>query len=602
MANFVVVVDADPDRRARFIERVKPVLPPVDGLATGTCSSGNFSSAWAVDVGAPISDLADDEGAAVVWGDAIKGPASERATALELKKLWRDVDGCPPLTYDGFYAAVVYHSGFGLAVGGDILGIFPIYYYSTDDVLLVGSSPELFKYHRSFRAEFNPRGLVGILLTMHMFDGETLWRGVRRLDAGHALVWRPGSAPKEVRQFQLPVSTEYFALPFSGHVNLLDRVLDETVARHVPAGKQYSQTLSGGLDSRMIAGYLNRKGISPVAMTLGLRSDVEMRCAIPVARALGLDHAPVNVGYDQYPACAEIHAKWEHVANGFNNIMTWGVHPHLRKLAPRVIAGFMLDAVIGTSWIEKAYVQSSDALSFDAFFFYVNRWGIKPEILRTLLRKEVFGDLVDETVARIKSVYEGYSALESQRAWCFNLSHRERFHVGSMAWELSFGAWPVIPSLDRQLLEAAGGMPAATIAERRGQKELLCTRFPHLANLPLDHNSYDVEPLRPSLRRQLARYVYWRFPPIRSLERAKRNWKGEQRYYYRIYDLNGPGWIAVRKLAEPYRDRVLDLVHKDVLETVLPPPDVRLAFGDGIIEASGPKSLLGFMLWSKDHL
>jgi asparagine synthase (glutamine-hydrolysing) len=602
MANFVVVIDPDAERRSRFVEKVMPMLSPVEGLVTATCSTGDFSAIWATEREAPVSHAADDKGASVVWGDAIDGPGDGRVDAAALRQAWKEPSSCPELVFDGFYAAVVYHPDFGLTVGADLLGIFPIYHYSSEEVVLVGSSPELFRYHPSFRMEFNPKGLVGILLTMHIFDGETLLRGVNRLAAGHVLVWRPDAQPKEVCQYELPVSNKYFDLPYSAHVDILGRTLDEAVSRHVPAGRRYAQLFSGGLDSRILGGYLKEKDVDVVALTLGLHSDIEMKCAIPVVRALGFESRTANIGHEQYPFCADVQAKWEHVANGFNFMMNWGVYPHLRELGEAVVAGFMMDAAVGTTWIEKAYVPSSDTASFDAFFSHVNSWGLRRDVLKRLLRREVFGDLVDETLSRIRAVYEGYSELESQRAWCFNLRHRQRFHVGGMAWGLAFGAWPTLPALDRRVLEAGGGMPAATIGERRAEKELLCTRFPRLAGLPLDHNSYDPEPLRPRLRREIVQHLYWQLKPLRRLRDSMRRRKGEHRYYFRIYDFNGPGWMAVRARAEAYRERVQHLFHKEVLDELLPGPGVPVSFGNSITEASGLKSLLGLMLWSKEHL
>jgi len=599
MANFILVIDSDVDRRTRFLKKVESELAPVEGLITDTCATGNFCAIWAAAETAPISHVADDDGASVIWGEAING--RERIGAAALRTLWRQRKSYPNLVFDGFYAATVYRPDLGLIVAADILGMFPIYYSATDEVVLVGSSPELFRHHAAFRTDLDPKGLVGILLTMHIVDGHTLLRGVRRLAAGHALVWHPGVSPREVSQYQLPVSNRYFDLPFSAHVDILDQALADAVTRHAPDGKRYSQLLSGGLDSRMIAGYLSEKSIHNTAVTLGLRSDIEMKCAIPVARTLGIEHHTVNVAYDQYPACAELQAKWEHLANGFNFMMNWGVYPYLRGLASHVIAGFALDAAIGTSWIEKTYVPQSHTMSFEAFFSHINRWGIRPAVLKELLRHEVFGDLVDDTVARIRAVYESYSELESQRAWCFNLRHRQRFHVGGMAWQLSFGAWPVLPALDRRVLETGGGMPAASIAERRAQKELLCRRFRKLAALPLDHNSYDFEPLSPRLRRQIARHLRWRLRPLHLPLDGKRQRQSERRYYFRIYDFNGPGWVAVRRRAEANRERVLHLFQSDILARLLPGPDVRMQFANSIPEASGPKSLVGFLLWSKDH-
>jgi len=602
MANFVTIVDPDAERRTRFIETVKPLLSLVEGLQVASCTIGDFCAIWASQEETPISQVADEAGAAVIWGDAISGAESERLDAARLRDLWRKDPALhlpPPL--EGFHAAVAYHPGSGVVVGADLLGLFPVYYYTVGEVLLVGSSPELFRHHPAFRTGLDLAGLVGILLTMHSFDGRTLLQGVRRLAAGRLLVWRSGSPPQEVEQFTLPVSDRYFHLPFQAHVRLLHQALEAAAVRHAPPNGRYGLLLSGGLDSRMLAGYLRGDGVAPVALTLGLPTDIEVRCAIPVARTLGFEHHIVDVAFEQYPQYADLQARWEHMANGFNNIMNWGVYPYLRALAPRIVVGYLMDSIVGGSHIHWAYSPTDNTMSFERFFDRINRWGIRPGVLQRLLRREVFGDLVQETVARIREVYEGYADLESQRAWCFDLHHRQRFHVGGGTWALSFGAWPVLPAVDRQVLETVGAMPAATLADRHAQQELLCRRFPRLARLPLDRNAYDTEPLCPRLRHLLVRGLSRQL----GLHRLHWSWErrnGERRYYYRLYDINGPGWVAVRRRAEPYRERVGHLFNQEVLTEILPGPDQPLQVRDGIIDASGAKSLLGFLLWSKDHL
>jgi asparagine synthase (glutamine-hydrolysing) len=601
MANFVVVIDPDRTRRIDFVKKIKPLVSIVDELSTNVCSSGDFCSVWSASVRAPVSYVTDDKGAAVLWGDAIGESNSARIDAARLRTLWSDPNYRSKAVFDGFYAGVVYDVDTGFVAGADLLGMFPVYYWNSGDVLLMGSSPELFRYHPAFRIEFNPAGLVAIALTMHIFDGQTLLKDLRRLSAGHLFLWQPPKAPAEHLQYKIAVSERYFSLPFSAHVDILDQVVDKTITRHAPTNHEYSLMLSGGLDSRMLAGYLSKKGVSADALTMGMSTDLEMRCAIPVAKILNLAHHPVDVPFDQYALCASLQADWEHLSNGFNNICNWGIHSLLKGFAPRVIVGHTTDAVIGTRYINWAYSPSSHTMSFDTFFANLNSWGIRPSFLKRLLRRKIFGDLVDQTISRIRVVYESYSDIESQRAWCFNLYNRQRFHVAGAAWPMSFGAWPVIMALDRRFLETAGGMPASTIAERRAETELVCKRFPALAALPLDRNSYNTKPLQPRLRYQVSRYFYNHLRPLGRLAHLARNGKPERRYYVRIYDFNNSGWLAVRHQAEAYRQRLFNIFNKDVLDELLPSPEVPIHFTDTIVKASGLKILLGLMLWSENH-
>ncbi len=598
MANFVVIIDPDPSRRSQFIKTIEPLLPPVEGLITNSCATGDFQAIWAAAQIAPISKIADQEGAAVIWGEAINKTDSTRIDASTLRTIWKNSPAHEFPAYDGFYAAVAYHPDFGLIVGADLLGIFPIYYYISGEVALIASSPELFRHHPLFKTEFNPAGLVGILLTNCLFDGQTLWQNVRRLGAGHLLVWRPESSPREVTQYPIPGSSQsnqYSGLSFAEQVDILAQAFDQALGRHLPGDQRCSILLSGGLDSRMLAGFLHRRGVNPVAFTLGRWSDVEMAGAIPIVRTLGLEHHIGSLPFSEYPRYADTLIKWEHLANGCNRFMMWGVPSHLSKLAPRFTGGFLFDRVMGGL---STYYKSLEELSFESFFVRgVNTWGLSPALLEKLLRKEVFGDLVQDTLARIQTVYQSYSDEEYKRTWWFELHHRQRFHIGSAGWQFCFGAWPVIPILDRQLLEISAALPTDTLANRRAQKELVFTQFPELAKFALvDNSAHAAKPIQPNKISNLL------FKVQRKVGRWQEKLGYERRHFCRIYDINRPGWQAVRQQAEPYREQVGQLFHEDVLNTVLPSPDMRVPCGSDPAESSGLKALLGFLLWSKNNL
>lgn len=602
MANFIIVIDPDAKQRNEFINTVQPLISPVDGLVTNQCSTADFCAIWAADIHAPISQTADKTGAAVIWGDAIDSAKQERIDATLLRQLWCNIPEHRPCALDGFYAAVTYSLNAGLVLGADLLGLFPVYYYAGQNILLIGSSPELFRHHPDFKTELDPAGLVGLLLTNGLVNGHTLLKSVRRLPAGHLLIWHPKETSREWEQYKITPSRQYFDLPFSAHVEIMHQALDEAVSRHITPTDRYVQLLSGGMDSRMLAGYLHQKHANVATLTLGLSTDLEMQCAVPVARSLGFEHTTANISIDQYANFADLQSRWEHNCNGFSNIMDWGVYPHLKKIAPRLVAGYIMDPIIGGTHITWAFSHLNNSMSFGQFFKKLNGWGINPNLLTNLFHHKPFGELVQETIAQIEKTYKSLSDQESQRAWVFDLYHRQRFHTGSALWRYSFGAWPVVPVIDRKVLATMAGMPAATLTQRRAQQELLCAQFPKLAALPLDRNSYDTSPLRPRLRYQISRHLRHRFGFLNFESQAVTNSSEERRYYYRVYNINGAGWRVIRREAEQYRERVQYIFNKETLAEVLPPPDVSIQLKDGIIDASGLKLLLGILLWSKNNL
>ena len=58
--------------------------------------------------------------------------------------------------------------------------------------------------------EFDPEGLVGILLVNGLFKGRTLLKGVKRLEAGNLLLWERDKRPREIQQYCIPFSDKYY--------------------------------------------------------------------------------------------------------------------------------------------------------------------------------------------------------------------------------------------------------------------------------------------------------------------------------------------------------------------------------------------------------
>ena len=201
MVNFVVVVDTDANRRNSYIQKLRPLLSPVEGLLVDSLSYQDLSIVWAAGKWAPVSQEINHCGVALLFGDAIEKGGSKRIDAKENQQRWHNIQQSMPPAYDGFHAAITYDQNGTLTCGADALGLFPLYYYSDGNIILVGSSAELFRYHPDFLMEFDPEGLVGILLVNGLFKGRTLLKGVKRLEAGNLLLWERDKRPREIQQY-----------------------------------------------------------------------------------------------------------------------------------------------------------------------------------------------------------------------------------------------------------------------------------------------------------------------------------------------------------------------------------------------------------------
>jgi asparagine synthase (glutamine-hydrolysing) len=593
VANWLLVIDEDGSRRAEYAARVRTLVAPIAGLRVQSREGAGWSAVWAAASTAPVDVEVGSNGGALLWGEA-RDAAGGLQTAAAIRAAWR---GGAVAQWDGYYAAAVVEEPVQtLTVGTDVLGVFPIYYWTdSSGVVLVGTSPELFRTHPRFRPALNETGLVGILLSNGLVDGQTLWRGVRRLGPGCRLRVLDGRVWED-EGYRLPLSTAAVDLPLEGHVCQLAQVVEAAVKRHAPPGRSYGLLLSGGLDSRMIAGFLAKQNAKVVSLTFGRYDDVEMRCAGAVASVLGFAHRATEVPPEAYPDAAKRLARWEALAAGFGGVPEWAMHRAIASLADRVLTGHMLDGIVGGLHVGWAYDPRAGKMGFDQLLGSVIRWGFAPTTLKSMLIPGA-SDVVDDVMARLRHEYAHPAEREHHRAWIFDLRHRMRFHVGSATWTTSFASWPVLPFLDRAVLCVAAAMPGSSLADRRAQTELLVTRFPKLAEQPLDRNSHDMRPLRPKLRhevrhavRERCRRLALRIPGI--LRRR------ERLYYRRLFDMNSPGWRAVRTLAEQYRTQIPSILSREIVDAHLPPPEKDISADGPIGATSGMKMLLGLALWN----
>jgi asparagine synthase (glutamine-hydrolysing) len=127
--------------------------------------------------------------------------------------------------------------------------------------------------------------------------GRTMERDVQRVRAGHALEWRPGSAPRSCRYWSpLRPGLDTQATPET--IAELRTLLDRAIALRVDKGRT-GILLSGGVDSTYIASTSSELGHPPLAAFTSAFDERygmnEVEYAEAVSRWLGLDQQTVAV-------------------------------------------------------------------------------------------------------------------------------------------------------------------------------------------------------------------------------------------------------------------------------------------------------------------
>lgn len=591
MANWITILDEDKARREAFISCVEPLLPPIDELLMQACHGEGWSVLWASAKSAPVNWACDEDAITVLWGEA-RESSGQLQTSAQVREGWQSEDS---VQWDGYYCAIDIDANNGaLLVGTDVLGLYPVYYWSNQkDVCLVASSPELFRHHPAFESKIDLKGLVGILLTNGLVGGKTIWQNVYRLAPGKRLKVAD-FVTCEISGFDIPNDGAIQDVPFRGHLRTLDKAMRSAVTRHTGGQKKLGFMLSGGLDSRILAGYLAELPLSLSGITFGDNADNEMICARKVADEIGATHVAAPPG--EKASDSEQLARWEHLAAGFCGLYEWGYQKELSKTADRVMVGHLLDRVLGGIQVGAAYDAKSRSMGVDHVMAYATSWGMEPDQLKALL-PDGKAHLVDEVLAELNDYYVSLSDAEHVRAWIFDLHHRQRFHVGGVLWPTTFGAWPVVPVLDRELISCCVSMPASTIADRRAQLSLMTTFFPRLAALPLDRNSADTLPETPSFSDYLRRSIDYRLDRAKKImARVTGSVPANPIFYRRIYDFESPRWLKIREVTESNRSLLYAHLNGSQVDAIWPSNGEKTAFANPVKDPNPARLLVGFSM------
>lgn len=287
MAHLALVVDPDPARRSRFAAGVRELFAELPGLVPGEAAVGDLTCVWAAGPRAPIDLHRDGERLALLVGYAVDD-AGRWLTARQLADAWLAEDG-DRTAHDGYHVGVTYDPVRGLAIGVDPLGLFPLYHGQPGDgVILAATTPQAFLAHPLVPWSIDRLGLAGILLAHGLLDDRPLLAGARRLPTGHRLRASAGGGLEERRIFDFAGGSPPAGEATAETRDRIGDLLLATLRRHRPPGDDSVLMLSGGLDSRLVAGCLADLGIPTRAVTFGRPRDYEVRAATAVAERLSL--------------------------------------------------------------------------------------------------------------------------------------------------------------------------------------------------------------------------------------------------------------------------------------------------------------------------
>ncbi len=192
-----------------------------------------------------------------------------------------------------------------LTIVRDPMGVKPLYYAETASGFAFASELKALLVLPDLDRTIDPQAVDACLAHLWLPSPLTMFRGVRKLEPGHALLVRGGRVVRDRRYAPMPmVSDSMPAIPADEAVDHLEQLLAQAVERQLVSDVPLGAFLSGGLDSSAVVAFARRRTEKVPCFTIAFRGHSmgdegfadDLPYARRVARDLGVELHEVEIG------------------------------------------------------------------------------------------------------------------------------------------------------------------------------------------------------------------------------------------------------------------------------------------------------------------
>ena len=442
-----------------------------------------------------------------------------------------DLERFGDLLFNGVYNLIVWCDRTkSLLVTADYLSIKALYYWQQDETIVISSNLKAFRLLPFIPRQLNPQVLASTLALSHPLSDDTLIEGVKTLPVNCATIFRrskiefiPRSAPTVEIDY---TSTE------AELIDRLDSLLEKSLQTWLGETPHTLIGLSGGLDSRILLGYLQRSAKKITAATWGEPESDDFKLGVALAKATNTEQ--IVYTFTGNKAIAESDLKfpgWQTESFSVNNVpFYWkGWIDLLQAQNLPMIHGFLGGPLGGGRLPKWGISQSSFAREVDeAVVEELRAWGSTAvsEILMEFATPQFKPYL---TQGNAKDLVSAFATIDKpyvyQRLMCLDFYYRQRRYLGNAISKIMATFLPtMLPFYTKENIDFVLQLPLELILGRAIFRKLLLEQFPSLSSFQeADKGKLPVysNPLKKYLDALLEnRYMWYLFPQLKPRNSA----------------------------------------------------------------------------------
>ena len=193
-----------------------------------------------------------------------------------------------------------------LYLASDRVRSIPLFYSHSINKFIVSDDANFLK--EQIETEIDEKNIAEFLLTGYVTNKNTLFKGIKQLQAGEMLVFNKNEETLDCHFYFNFVHDNYWNLTEQELIEKLDSIFLNVFGRLIEStkkrGLQIVVPLSGGFDSRLIVLMLKRLGIDDViCFSYGRKNDLEVKVSKKIANLLDYKWYFVEYSYKKWYEC-----------------------------------------------------------------------------------------------------------------------------------------------------------------------------------------------------------------------------------------------------------------------------------------------------------
>jgi asparagine synthase (glutamine-hydrolysing) len=379
-----------------------------------------------------------------------------------------------------------------LTIANDHYGLRPLYYAHYDHRFVFAPEVKAILKVPGCKRVLNKAAVAEFFRFQQLLGEKTFFEGVQLLPHASILKYDARTDTLTITPYwdfdQIEINTD---ISFDDAVIETARLFREALDRLTFGDHTYGVYLSGGLDSRMIAGFLARKHLPVHTATYGVRGSGDVISARKIAQKVGSQHHYYEFVNGNWVAeFAPLHAKLTECALSWMHSHGISTQDDLRQYMDVSLHAYAGDLLLGGSYLKREFVKATDELAFKQYMYHLyatekgnvfweeeERYFYHPDYLF-----EVKGLAYESFLAEIDR-FAGYGSFDRQSEY-FNILNRcMRMIVGFLVFgRLHFE--DRVPFWDYRFFEFVYSLPSEYRLDRRLQLAVINRELPELALIP----------------------------------------------------------------------------------------------------------------------